>query len=92
MGEMGDNGASVEGQVKVEEEPPFPLTEVDKWVLSQTDEEFHLHDWEELKNIIGEDIYLCYSVLNLVSCTSFPDVLSKQGTAEVLTAGSRRGF
>jgi hypothetical protein len=35
------------------EEAPFPLTAVDKWVLSQTDEEFHKHDWEELKGIIG---------------------------------------
>ncbi|GAP89662.1 hypothetical protein SAMD00023353_3500740 [Rosellinia necatrix] len=37
------------------EEPPFPLTEVDKWVLSLTDEEFHYHDWEDLKKIIGEN-------------------------------------
>jgi hypothetical protein len=36
-----------------EEEAPFPLTDVDRWVLSQTDEEFHLHDWDELKVIIG---------------------------------------
>ncbi|KAH7159994.1 hypothetical protein B0J13DRAFT_616785 [Dactylonectria estremocensis] len=34
---------------------PFPLTEVDKWVLSQTDEEFHLHDWEDLKDIIAKN-------------------------------------
>ncbi|KAK2003395.1 hypothetical protein LX36DRAFT_687569 [Colletotrichum falcatum] len=34
------------------EDAPFPLTEVDKWVLSQTDEEFKKHDWEELKEII----------------------------------------
>ncbi|KAI3338965.1 hypothetical protein F4824DRAFT_66184 [Ustulina deusta] len=36
-------------------EAPFPLTEVDKWVLSLTDDEFHCHDWEELKKIIGEN-------------------------------------
>ncbi|KAI3336450.1 hypothetical protein HD806DRAFT_6640 [Xylariaceae sp. AK1471] len=36
------------------EEPPFPLTEVDKRVLSQTDKEFHYHDWEDLKKIVGE--------------------------------------
>ncbi|KAI1752310.1 hypothetical protein F4782DRAFT_530565 [Xylaria castorea] len=35
------------------EEAPFPLTEMDRWVLSQTDEEFHYHDWEDLKKIIG---------------------------------------
>lgn len=33
---------------------PFPLTEVDKWILSQTDEEFKLHSWEDLKSTIGE--------------------------------------
>ncbi|KAI1180157.1 hypothetical protein F4777DRAFT_531210 [Nemania sp. FL0916] len=37
------------------EEAPFPLTETDKWVLSLTDEEFHYHDWEELRKIIGEN-------------------------------------
>ncbi|KAI0434118.1 hypothetical protein F5Y09DRAFT_5683 [Xylaria sp. FL1042] len=36
-------------------EAPFPLTEVDKWVLSLTDEEFHYHDWEDLKKIIDEN-------------------------------------
>ncbi|KAI0439283.1 hypothetical protein F4803DRAFT_50442 [Xylaria telfairii] len=40
---------------KLLEDAPFPLTEVDRWVLSQTDEEFHYHDWEDLKNIIGEN-------------------------------------
>ncbi|KAK2050834.1 hypothetical protein LZ31DRAFT_7500 [Colletotrichum somersetense] len=39
------------GNVQVDD-APFPLTEVDKWVLSQTDEEFKKHDWEELKEII----------------------------------------
>lgn len=33
---------------------PFPLTKVDKWILSQTDEEFKLHDWEDLKSTIGK--------------------------------------
>ncbi|KAK1727998.1 hypothetical protein CaCOL14_009999 [Colletotrichum acutatum] len=40
------------GDVPVEE-APFPLTDVDKWVLSQTDEEFKKHGWEELKEIIA---------------------------------------
>lgn len=35
------------------EDSPFPLTDVDKWILSQTDEEFKLHDWQDLKTIIG---------------------------------------
>lgn len=46
---MGDNVATQ----TPEEEAPFPLTDVDKWVLSQTDEEFKKHDWEDLKQIIG---------------------------------------
>lgn len=41
------------GDVPVED-APFPLTDVDKWVLSQTDEEFKKHGWEELKEIIGK--------------------------------------
>jgi hypothetical protein len=49
---MGDNDAKPSGE-ELEKQPPFPLTEVDKWVLSQTDEEFHLHDWDELRNIVG---------------------------------------
>lgn len=42
---MGDQGGV---------EAPFPLTEVDKWVLSLTDEEFKYHDWDELREIISE--------------------------------------
>ncbi|GAB1320114.1 N-acetylglucosamine-induced protein 1 [Madurella fahalii] len=34
------------------EEPPFPLTEVDKWVLSQTDDEYAYHTWDDLRSII----------------------------------------
>lgn len=37
-----------------EEAPPaFNLTDIDRHVLAQTDEEFVLHDWEDLKAIIG---------------------------------------
>jgi hypothetical protein len=32
---------------------PFALTDVDRFVLSQTDEEFKLHDWDELREIVG---------------------------------------
>ncbi|KAH0594922.1 hypothetical protein MHUMG1_07220 [Metarhizium humberi] len=45
---MGDNVANSQRG-----EAPFPLTDVDKWVLSQTDEEFQKHDWEDLKQVIG---------------------------------------
>lgn len=45
---MGDTVNQAE-----EKEAPFPLTDVDKWILSQTDEEFKYHDWDELRQIIG---------------------------------------
>ena len=32
---------------------PFNLTDLDREVLSQTDEEYVPHGWEELKGIIG---------------------------------------
>ncbi|VUC37564.1 unnamed protein product [Clonostachys rosea] len=34
------------------ENSPFPLTELDKWILAQKDEEFKKHDWEGLRKII----------------------------------------
>ncbi|KAL4933302.1 GIG1 family protein [Aspergillus undulatus] len=37
----------------VEEEPAFNLTDVDRAVLAQTDDEFTYHDWEELTDIIA---------------------------------------
>jgi hypothetical protein len=53
MGEVksGDDKA-------LEEDPPFPLTDTDRWILSQTDEGFHLHDWKELNEIIGRLLFL----------------------------------
>ncbi|RAK77608.1 GIG1 family protein [Aspergillus fijiensis CBS 313.89] len=38
-----------------EEPPAFNLTEVDRQVLAQTDEEFKLHDWDDLKSIIARN-------------------------------------
>jgi hypothetical protein len=37
-----------------DEPPPFSLTELDKWILAQTDEDFKKHDWENLKEVIGK--------------------------------------
>ncbi|KAK0718369.1 hypothetical protein B0T26DRAFT_752299 [Lasiosphaeria miniovina] len=45
---MGDNSAVVE-------DSPFPLTDVDKWVLSQTDDEYAYHTWEDLRSIIQKN-------------------------------------
>ncbi|KAI2630885.1 hypothetical protein GGR54DRAFT_175319 [Hypoxylon sp. NC1633] len=42
-------------KVTTPEDAPFPLTNVDKYVLSLTDEEYQYHDWEEVKNIIAEN-------------------------------------
>ncbi|KAK4143854.1 uncharacterized protein C8A04DRAFT_28422 [Dichotomopilus funicola] len=36
----------------VVEEAPFPLTDLDKQVLSQTDEEYTYHTWDELYSLI----------------------------------------
>ncbi|KAK3332526.1 hypothetical protein B0T19DRAFT_105544 [Cercophora scortea] len=33
-------------------EAPFPLTAVDKWVLSQTDDEYQCHTWDDLRILI----------------------------------------
>jgi hypothetical protein len=33
---------------------PFNLTDLDRQILAQTDEEFHPHSWDELKQIIGK--------------------------------------
>ncbi|KAI0166056.1 hypothetical protein GGR57DRAFT_3883 [Xylariaceae sp. FL1272] len=44
------------GDVPIKSPPvdaPFPLTDVDNWVLSLTDDEFTYHDWEDL--IISEN-------------------------------------
>jgi hypothetical protein len=70
------------------EDAPFPLTEVDKWVLSQTDEEFKYHDWEELKEIIGtRGLRLCvilrlsyhrYPVLTVPTETNNLSVLKRK--------------
>jgi len=53
------------------EDSPFPLTDTDRWVLSQTDEEFRLHDWDELREIIGRwrlciTISVWYKVANII--------------------------
>lgn len=37
----------------ISQPPPFHLTELDRHVLSLTDEQFKPHDWEDLKSIIG---------------------------------------
>lgn len=42
------------GEAGLPHELPFPLTDTDRYVLSQTDEEYKYHDWAELKNIIGQ--------------------------------------
>lgn len=50
---MASNDIPVEPTKTPPSDPPFPLTDVDRWVLSLTDEEFHYHDWDDMKKIIG---------------------------------------
>ncbi len=38
----------------VEAEPPFPLTDADRYILSITDEEYNFHDWDDLDKVISE--------------------------------------
>jgi hypothetical protein len=38
---------------------PFPLTETDRYNLGLTDDQFHPHTWEELKQIIGTRVGRC---------------------------------
>ena len=54
---MGDQTISEQQGPELEREAPFPLTDVDRWVLSQKDENWHFHDWEDLKEIIGEQMF-----------------------------------
>lgn len=35
------------------DDPPFPLTVIDRKVLATPDEEYHRITWEDLKHIIG---------------------------------------
>ena len=51
------------------EASPFPLTTVDIHNLSLTDDEFKVHTWEELKQIIG-------SYLDSAQCLTAPNALS----------------
>jgi len=44
MGDKGDEGSNAD--------PPFALTDLDRQVLAQTDEEFQKHSWEDIKRII----------------------------------------
>lgn len=39
-----------------DEDLPFNLTDRDRKILSLTEEEFHPHTWDELKQIIGMSI------------------------------------
>ncbi|KAM0515734.1 hypothetical protein ACHAPE_005813 [Trichoderma viride] len=53
---MGDQGS-----LQALADAPFPLTEVDKWVLSQSDEDYKLHDWDDLRHIIDLRLYIAWT-------------------------------
>lgn len=50
-----DRGSSPKDNV--EEEFPFPLTDIDRHQLSINDDEFQPHTWEELKQTIGRTYF-----------------------------------
>jgi hypothetical protein len=54
---------SIQNEDHMQKPPPFHLTEVDRQVLAQTDDEFVYHDWEELSGIIGKCQLCCYYLL-----------------------------
>lgn len=54
---MGDQGNVAQEGAVAAENSPFPLTDLDRRVLSQTDEEYVKHGWQDLKRVIGELVY-----------------------------------
>jgi hypothetical protein len=40
--------------------PPFPLTAIDRGLLAMKDEDFHMITWDDLRHIIGRHIPLIY--------------------------------
>lgn len=53
------------------EEPPFPLTDVDKWILSLTDEQYKYHDWEDLRNIVSKYRLIYFISFDLFSSSLY---------------------
>lgn len=49
---VNNDGVGAAGPTPIK--PAFNLTELDHWILKQTDDTFKKHDWEELRQIIGE--------------------------------------
>lgn len=50
---------------------PFHLTELDRQLLAMSDEEFVAHDWDNLRDIIGESPHLLFSHL-LLMLSNYP--------------------
>ena len=49
----------------VDSQTPFNLTALDRQLLAMTDEEFEAHDWENLRDIIGEKHFSSSPILPL---------------------------
>jgi hypothetical protein len=60
MGENITSAALQKMDIPVEELGDFPLTDVDRAILAMTDDEYKLHDWDELGEIIGRFLRLVY--------------------------------
>lgn len=46
------------------DDPPFPLTSIDREVLATRDEDYHRITWEDLKHIIGTSLRAHHSPIN----------------------------
>lgn len=62
----------------------FSLTELDRKVLSQTDDEFVAHDWEDLKRTIGA------SMLKILKCTEPPTLIFHESSYPWANTHGRR--
>lgn len=48
---------------------PFNLSELDREVLSQTDDEFRPHDWEDIKRIVGGSASIAVHYCRVTFCS-----------------------
>jgi len=51
---MGDQTDHAEDEAPLDlNNPPFPLTAIDREILATQDEDYHKTTWEDLENIVG---------------------------------------
>lgn len=61
---MGASSVEDRFETRDEEHANWNLTDIDRMLLRQTDEEYEPHSWEELKWIVGKQAFeLCTPML-----------------------------